>query len=670
MHTHTPLADVLILLTLSMLLVGLARRYRLPSLLAYLVIGVLVGPHGLGLVAEDDATSGVAEFGVVFLMFSIGLEFSLTRLKTMRNLVFGLGGGQVGLTLLGTWLATVFFYGNDWRIGLAMGGAIAMSSTAIVSKLLSERLELHSQAGRQSMAVLLFQDLAVVPLLILVPALAQPAEQLAVSLLWASVQAAVVLFLLVGIGQRLVQRGFALMVRQRSREVFMLTVLWLVVALSTATAAAGLSLALGAFVGGMLVSETLYRHQVEADIRPFRDVLLGLFFVTLGMLLDIGFVLTHITSVLLALLLLLGGKTAVVLGLAALFRNRPETAMRTALQLAQAVEFGFVLLQQALDTGLIPDAIFQVTMAAMLLSMFLAPLLIHHAGRVGRHFARRLGPVAAGRPNPAPTATAPVGEDLRDHVIVCGFGRSGQNLARLLEQEKVPFIALDIDPERIRQAQAAGERVLYGDADRREVLQAAGLERARAVAITYADPISAEKVIHTVRNFSPTLPVVVRTADDGPLDRLRSLGATEVIPDVLEGSLMLAVQTLTVAGIPVEQAQARVRQARSERYSLLRAFYRGESDRLHRPTLEKLAYVVESHTPCVGRRLGELELGAEVRIDSLVRHGERLTAITPERRLLAGDVLVLSGPAEPLRLAERTLLLGGRRSVPMTTHTS
>lgn len=663
---HSALFDILLLLTLSMLLVGLARRYRLPSLLAYLVIGVLVGPHGLEWVVEDEATSGVAEFGVVFLMFSIGLEFSLSRLKAMRGLVFGLGGGQVGLTLLGTLLATIFLYDNDWRIGLAMGGAVAMSSTAIVSKLLSERLELHSQAGRQSMAVLLFQDLAVVPLLILIPALAQPAEQLAASLLWASVQAAVVLFLLVGIGQRLVQRGFSFMVRQRSREVFMLTVLWLVVALSAATAAAGLSLALGAFVGGMLVSETLYRHQVEADIRPFRDVLLGLFFVTLGMLLDIGFVLTHITSVLLALVLLLGGKTGVVLLLAGLFRNSPETAMRTALQLAQAGEFGFVLLQQGLDTGLIPDAVFQVTMAAMLLSMFLAPLLIHHAGGVGRRFARRLGQPAGRGGLPPAAALASHSDELHEHVIVCGFGRAGQNLARLLEQEKVPYIALDIDPERIRQAQAAGERVLYGDADRREVLQAAGLQRARAVAITYADPVSAEKVIHTVRTQSPTLPVIVRTADDAPLDRLRSLGATEVIPDVLEGSLMLAVQVMTAAGVPVEQAQARVRQARAERYGLLRAFYRGESDRLQRSTLEKLAYVVESHTACVGRRLGELELGAEVRVDSLVRHGERLTGLTPEKRLLAGDVLVLSGPGEALQLAERTLILGGRRSLPTT----
>jgi CPA2 family monovalent cation:H+ antiporter-2 len=566
------LLHIVLLLTLALFLVAVARRFRLPSLLAYLTVGMAVGPYGLGLIAEDETTSGFAEFGVVFLMFSIGLEFSIARLRAMHRLVFGLGGAQLLLTLLGTALMTMFFYGNEWRVGVAVGGAVAMSSTAIVGKLLSERLELHSHAGRQTMAVLLFQDLAVVPLLILIPALAAPAEGLLGALGVAFGQAIVVLGLLVFIGQKLMRRWFDAVVQERSREVFMLNVLWIVVGLAYLTSLAGLSLALGAFIGGMLISETLYRHQVQADIRPFRDILLGLFFVTIGMLLDFGYVFSHLGGVALALLLLIAGKGGVVLLLATLMRNSRETALRTALQLAQGGEFGFVLLERGGDFKLIPEAVFQLTMAAMLLSMFVAPLLINHAGAIGRRLIRQ----------PAGKASAPLqqvaahGEALREHVILCGFGRTGQNLAHFLDQEGIPFIALDLDPTRVSQAQKSGANVVFGDADRREVLLAAGLERARVLVVTYIDLPATEKVLHGVRTLRHDLPVIVRAADDSCRLHLQQLGAAEVVPEVLEGSLMLALQALTRLGVPVERAMAQVRTVRSERYSVLRSFYAAE----------------------------------------------------------------------------------------------
>lgn len=331
----TPLSSVLLLLTLGVAFVALARALRLPSLLAYLSIGMLLGPHGLGLLVETEQTSDVAEFGVVFLMFSIGLEFSLSRLFSMRHLVFGLGGAQVLITLGGTVLVTLLVYGQDWRVGVAVGAACAMSSTAIVSKVLSERLELHSQAGRQTMAVLLFQDLAVVPLLILIPALGARSEHLGEALSIAMGQAALVLVAMVLVGQRLVGRWFNAIARMKSAELSMLNVLWIVVGLSFLTFHAGLSMALGAFIGGMLIAETLYRHQVEADIRPFRDVFLGLFFVTIGMLLDLPYVLRNLPAVLLALVLLILAKAGVVLVLGLIKRNSPEVALRTAFQLAQ-----------------------------------------------------------------------------------------------------------------------------------------------------------------------------------------------------------------------------------------------------------------------------------------------------------------------------------------------
>jgi CPA2 family monovalent cation:H+ antiporter-2 len=577
---NQPLLHIVLLLTVALFLVALARRFRLPSLLAYLTVGMAVGPYGLGLIAENETTSGFAEFGVVFLMFSIGLEFSIARLRAMRRLVFGLGGAQLLLTLLGTALMTMFFYGNEWRVGVAVGGAVAMSSTAIVGKLLSERLELHSHAGRQTMAVLLFQDLAVVPLLILIPALAAPADGLLGALGVAFGQAFLVLGVLVFIGQKLMRRWFEAVVQERSREVFMLNVLWIVVGLAYLTSLAGLSLALGAFIGGMLISETLYRHQVQADIRPFRDILLGLFFVTIGMLLDFGYVFGHLGGVALALLLLILGKGGVVLLLTSLMRNGRETALRTAMQLAQGGEFGFVLLERGGDFKLIPEAVFQLTMAAMLLSMFVAPLLINHAGAIGRRLIRQPAGKASGPLQPLLQQVAAHGEGLREHVILCGFGRTGQNLAHFLDQEGIPFIALDLDPTRVSQAQKSGANVVFGDADRREVLLAAGLARARVLVVTYIDLPATEKVLHCVRTLRHDLPVIVRAADDSCRQHLQQLGAAEVVPEVLEGSLMLALQALTRLGVPVERAMAQVRTVRGERYSVLRRFYAGEEAHL------------------------------------------------------------------------------------------
>ncbi|HJW04793.1 MAG TPA: monovalent cation:proton antiporter-2 (CPA2) family protein [Azospira sp.] len=657
------LLDVLVLLSLAVLFVVVARKLRLPSLLAYLAIGILVGPHGLEMVAESEEASHFAEFGVVFLMFSIGLEFSLTRLKAMHRLVFGLGAAQVGVTLVGTTAVTVMYYGQDWRIGLAVGAACAMSSTAIVSKMLSERLELHSQPGRQTMAVLLFQDLAVVPLLIVIPALSADARGMAGALSLALGQALLALLAMILVGQRVMRRWFDAVARQKSPELFMLNVLWVVVGLSTLTAWAGLSLALGAFIGGMLISETLYRHQVEADIRPFRDVLLGLFFVTIGMLLDVDYVVSHLGGVALALALLILAKGGIVMLLTRLLGNSLEVGIRTSIQLAQAGEFGFVLLELARDQKLLPPDVFQVTMAAMLLSMFVAPLLIARATRIGKHLSRSEW---ADRTRMIhEVASHSMG--IEGHVILCGFGRTGQNIARFLDKENIPFIALDMDAGCIRQAVEAGENVVYGNADRREILTAAGVDRARAVVVTYADLPATEKVLHLMRELKPELPVIVRARDDAHLEQLKALGATEVIPEVLEGSLMLAAQTLTQLGIPVERALEQVREVRANRYTALRAFYRGESDRLRdrrrdweqRQMEEKLTFIIEPLSHACGQRLGDLPLAQTgVRLEALRRQRVRHPDPDPETRLAAEDVLILVGRPEQLEAAERLLLAG------------
>ncbi len=653
----------LLLLAASVAGVVLFRLLNLPPMLGYLVTGILIGPHALGLVPDSKETRYLAEFGVVFLMFSIGLEFSLPRLKSMRRIVFGLGGAQVALTVLGAMAAGFVFHRflSAWidislPAAFALGGALAMSSTAIVMKLLAERLELETEHGRRIVGVLLFQDLAVVPLLVIVPALAQEPEHLPSALGLAMLKAGVILTgLLVG-GQWLLRRWLHMVAKRRSHELFILNVLLITLGLAWITEHAGLSLALGAFVAGMLIAETEYRHQVEEDIKPFRDVLLGLFFVTIGMLLNLQVVVQQFLWVMLALLVPTAFKFGLVVLLARYLGAGMGTAIRTALPLATAGEFGFVLLNQAGGLQLLPPHLIQIVLAAMLLSMLATPFLMQYADRIALRFAASEWMARS----LALTSIATKSMATDRHVIICGYGRSGQHLARMLAQEDIGYVALDLDPDRVREAAAAGDSVVYGDAARKETLVAAGLSRASALVISYNDAHSALKVIHFAHEMRPSLPIIVRTQDDGELDKLLAAGATEVVPEVFEGSLMLGSHALVLLGVPLNRVVKRVREARDSRYRLLRGYFHGADD----PTEfeddghERLHSVsIDTGAAAVGLSLEAIDLsslGAEV--TAVRRHGIRGADPSPQLVLQAGDVLVLRGAPEALELAEERLL--------------
>ena len=490
---HNTLQPVLILLAAAVLVVVVFRTLRLPPLLGYLIVGVAIGPHALGWITTTDEVRSLAEIGVVFLMFSIGLEFSLTRLMTMRRIVFGLGAAQV-LATLALVVGVSVAVGVSWRDGIVLGGALAMSSTAILAKLLAERFELNSPHGRQIIGILLFQDLAVVPLLILIPALGAPADEMIATLGYALLKAAVVLTILLFFGQRLMRAWFHLVARQKSSELFVLNVLLITLGVAFITEMAGLSLALGAFVAGVLISETEYRYQVEEDIKPFRDVLLGLFFVTIGMLLDVSIVVENVwVSVLLVTLLI--AKTGLILGLSRLFGASSGVAIRTGLALGACGEFGFVILAHAGASGLVAAEVLQPVLAVMVLSMLIAPFVIERSEAIVRRWSATEWMSRAMQLHNIAVQSMSADE----HVVICGYGRSGQNLARFLDQEGVAFIALDNDPQRIGDATAAGERVVFGDAARREVLLAAGLARARVVIVTYADTASALRILAMFR---------------------------------------------------------------------------------------------------------------------------------------------------------------------------
>ena len=634
------------------------RLLHLPPLLAYLTVGILVGPHALQLLPDSSDARYLAEFGIVFLMFSIGLEFSLAKLKAMRRIVLGLGAAQVVLTVAAT-LVAGWLIGGYFNVGLAgafaLGGALAMSSTAIVMKMLAERVELDTEHGKRIVGVLLFQDLAVVPLLVIVPALSAEAGVLMQTMALALLKAAVLLTVLLVGGQRVMRWWLLMVARRKSQELFTLNLLFVTLGLAWITEIAGLSLALGAFIAGMLISETEFKHRVEDDIKPFRDVLLGLFFVTIGMLLNMRVVIDNFGWVLLALILPVGFKFSLIFGLARFFGATAGTAIRTSLALATAGEFGFVLLSQAGGLGLVDKLVLQVVLAAMLLSMIAAPLLLQYSDRIVLRLVSSEWLVKSLEiANIAKRAIA-----VDKHVVICGFGRSGQHLAKILEQEGISFVALELDPDLVRAASAAGESVVYGDAGRREALVAAGIARAAALVITYADTHSALKVLHHTHELKPSLPVIVRTYDDHDLEQLTRGGATEVVPEVLEGSLMLGSHALILLGIPVSRVIKRVREARDQRYRLLRGHFHGDDeDELDDGDHERLHSVpIDADAAAVGAALRDLDLGTiGVEVTSVRRHGIRGADPSPDMRLQAGDIVVLRGVPDALELAEQRLL--------------
>ncbi len=648
----------LILLAAAVLVVILFRSLKLPAMLGYLLVGIVIGPHGMGMIADSAGTRNLAEIGVVFLMFSIGLEFSLAKLTTMRRIVFGLGAAQVVLTLAGV-VAALAILGIDWRIGTVLGGALAMSSTAIVSKMLADKLELNSLHGRQVIGVLLFQDLAVVPLLILIPALAGGPGEMAAGLTVALGKAAVVLAILLYFGQRPMRAWFHLVASQKSSELFVLNVLFITLGLAFVTEMAGLSLVLGAFIAGMLISETEYRFQVEDNIKPFRDVLLGLFFVTIGMKLDLSLVYAHLLWVALVLVLLIVFKTLVIAGLSRLFGSDTGAALRTGLDLAQGGEFGFVLLSLAAPLNLVPEPMLQTVLAAMVLSMLAAPFIIERSEHIVRHFSGAEWLARAmDLHNVAVQSMAS-----NQHVVVCGYGRSGQNLARLLDSEGFSFIALDVDPKRVKEAAAAGEHVVYGDATRREVLTAAGLLRARALVVTIADSALALRILSQVRELKPGLPVVVRMLDDTELEVLREAGATAVLAEILEGSLMLASHTLVLLGVPLNRVLRRIRDTREQRYSLLRGFFHGASDEIEDAAHDEQRFLhsvlITQGAAAIGKTLGQLNLAAcRVEVKAVRRPGITAQAPQPAARIEAGDVLVLYGTEHDCASAEIRVMQG------------
>ena len=566
-------ANLLIILASSLVVIALFRRLKLPPVLGYLCVGLLVGPTALDWINDSPNLPDLAELGVVFLLFSLGLEFSLPKMLKLRRVVFGLGSLQVlgcGAALGGL----LYAFGMSANGAFLLGAGLALSSTAIVSKELTSLGEIFSRHGQNAIGVLLFQDVVAVLLLTLVPVFSGTSDQAWYWALPITLGKTVILFFgLLFASRFLLPRLFHEVAASRSAELFVLLALVIVLLTAWLTHLLGLSPALGAFLAGMLLGESHYRHQIEADIRPFRDILLGLFFVSIGMLIDLqlfvhdGFLILGLT---LALMLIKG---AIVALLVKLRGSDGETAWRSGLALAQGGEFCFALMAQMQLNSLIPPEMAGYLLAATFCSMVLTPLLLRAAPKIAASLHRQSYEEAELEEITAQNA------ELHGHVVMCGYGRVGQSIGRFLRHENKEFVALDYDPDRIQEAPKEENNVHYGDARRGDLLRAVGLDRARLLVIAVDNTEVAMRVLEEARLITIEVPILVRTRDDSQLAELKAAGATEVVPELLESSLMLASHALIMLGLPDKLVQRRVDEVRHDRYHLLEGCFETEDPR-------------------------------------------------------------------------------------------
>jgi CPA2 family monovalent cation:H+ antiporter-2 len=654
----SPLPVILVLLAASVFVVTLARRMGLPGILGYVTVGLILGPHAIGAFPESDTTHLLAELGVVFLLFTLGLEFSWPRMVALRREVFGLGSLQVfGTAAVVALVARLF--GIDWPQSIVLGGVVAMSSTVLILQGLTERAELNRTHGRLAFSVVLFQDIAVVPFLALAAALAPGSDSFNLSGALKLVGAGTLAVLVVlAAGRWLLRPLLYVIANSRLRELFTLAVLLVALASAWASQLAGLSMALGGFLAGMMLAETEYRHQVESVIRPFRDILLGLFFISVGMLLDVRALWTELWIILALLVAMVLTKTVIATFATRLFVDSNFKALRTGVTLAVGGEFGIALLTLLIQNKAIDPAIAQPLVVTVVLGMVLAPVILANNKRVARLLLGERGPpkTAIEREDAVTLAVAK-----REHVILCGFGRVGQNVGRVLEAQGFEYIAIDLDAVRVRDARQMGQPVVYGDSADEQVLEEVGLANANAVVISFSDTRTSLAILRSLRQLRTDVPVLVRTPDDSRLLELKAAGATEIIPEAFEASLMLASHVLMSLKVPPGVVMRSVAELRGNRYEMLRnVIARGDGSSNDAEFAEQVRSVVlPPGSWCIGKCVDEVRrAGADVAFTGIRRQGILGREPTGDTEFQDGDIVVIYGTPEALEHAEAVLLAG------------
>jgi len=650
--------NIIALMALSVFLVWCFKRIGLPAILAYLLVGVVAGPEVLSLYNDPDQMHLLAEIGIVFLLFSLGLEFSLPKLIAMRNLVFGVGAGQMLFTT-SLFAGIALLFGQSISTSIIIGGMLALSSTAIVIKQIDDAGRLNTPRSQMAVSILLFQDLAVVPFLIAIPLLAPSSEQsVGFAMLMALLKGVVVVVLLLSVGRWLLPRIFNEVARTRTDELFVLTTILVALLAAGTTYAFGLSMALGAFLAGMMLSESQYRHQLEADIRPFRDILMGLFFITVGMKLELNVLIFEFHWIILGLLIMVVLKTLVVSISAFIFKQNRQDAWAAGMKLAQMGEFSFVIAALAVQNQVISSQQSSMIISVGLLSMAITPWLINVSGKFAQWIAPNKDIEAI-----ATQINLHEAKDFNNHVLILGFGRVGQSVARMLKLEGIKYVALDFDPIRVHESRSAGENVMFGDVAQRDLLRSAGIVNAQLALITFDHHDKALKVVNVIAGLKPGLAIVVRTKKDYQSDDFYSAGASQVVPEAQEGSLMLVSQVLHYTGVPMSRILKRVRNERKKGYQHMHGFYPGETTEISYGTKDKLefmhAVVITNGAFAVNKTIRELDIERRrVKITGLRRNNEEIEEPDSETLIIANDVLVISGKPRRVERIENFLLYG------------
>ena len=668
MTDYGVLANLLVIFTASIAVVFIFHQFRLPSIAGFLVAGAIIGPYGLNLISDIGTVQALAEIGIVLLLFTIGIEFSLVHLVSVRRLMFLAAPIQVGGVLLIAWIGAILI-GLSWQQGIFWGFIFSLSSTAIVLKTLAERGDSDSIHGRATIGILVFQDLAVVPMMLLTPILGGQSDVGWMAILLTLGKSALVVALVISASWYLVPKVLGHIVRSRNRELFLLTIIVSCLGIAWLSSLGGLSLALGAFIAGLVISESEYSHQAMAEVLPFRDSFNSLFFVSIGILMDWRVLFTHplpVAGLLVAVLLVkfIAGAGAVLLAEVPL-----RSAIMVGIALAQVGEFSFLLAQQGQESGLLRGDPYQVFLAVSVLSMIVTPFLMQWSP----HLARRVEAWQRLRHWLPSRTTAHVlqteGKQIRvkDHVIIVGYGLNGRNLARVLGETEIPYLALDLDGDTVSREAKHGVPVYYGDGTNPNVLRHMKIEDAKVLVLAISDPFITRRAVQVAKGLNPKLHVVVRTRYLRELEELHQLGADDVVPEEFETSIEIFALVLRTYNLPQAYVTEKAKQVRREGYALLRRSELPElGHHLRGGTLVDAAVEtcrIDDDSPAQGKTLDEIGLlprtGASV--IAWTRAGVTQANPSEQTRLIAGDIVVLIGTRVQVRQAMEFLVpMGGK----------
>ncbi|HTI04980.1 MAG TPA: cation:proton antiporter [Gemmatimonadales bacterium] len=653
------LRDLAVIFAGSLLVILLFYRLKLPALPGFIVAGILLGPNALGFVSDPHDVESLAEVGVILLLFTIGIEFSLSRLREMGRQILAGGIAQMGFTVLATLAAGIAILGA-WRVALFLGFLIALSSTAIVLKVLTDSGEIDAPHGRLATGVLIFQDLCVVPIVLVLPFLAGKAEGGITGLAVALAKAALVVVGVLLAARTIVPRALAEILKTRSRELFLIAVILIGTLTALATAAAGASLALGAFLAGLIISESDYGHQALAELMPFRDIFISLFFVAVGMLVQLDMIAHHIAITLIAVAVIMGGKTLSAAVGPALMGYSGRVALLAGVAVSQIGEFSFVLAREGRVAGLLPDLLYQQFLGVAVITMLLTPFLLH-GGPAILDRVEKLVPLDRLLPGFRPRGFAPVADPVKDHVVIAGYGLNGRNLAIALRSINAPYLIVELNAQTVRKARAEGEPAFYGDATREEILRALGIERARMLVIAISDPAATRRMVRVAREINTKLYIVARTRYVVEIPELTRLGANAVIPEEFETSIEIFARVLAHYNVPRDEIERLIGEIRASHYQALRPGARprltlsgtlGAMPQMH---IERI--ILSANAPAAGQTLAETALRSKTGALILaVRRGESdLATPEPNFRLAAGDVLIVVGQPQQIQGAYRLL---------------